>query len=153
MAAAGSPSTMEPWERSLLIARAALVADRATAVVEKMEVEALAARRRLRLAESTLGQVNCWVAVLRENSRLTKEGELTTSRAAAFLARSEEDALSVASRLRSAEAELVGANKMLALLLAVEDVKAVAKSVFPDGYEVYDGYLHFNGACTGVFAD
>ena len=116
-------------------------------------MEALAATRRLRLAETTLAQVNECAAVLRERSRLTKGGVMTIYRTAAEVARLKAVALSVISRLRSGETDLAEANRWVALLMAIEDAEAVVDGVFPEGYEIYDGYLHFNGVCTGVIAD
>ena len=143
----------KPLEGGLVLARAALVAERAAAVVDALEVDALAAGRHLRLAESTFASVNEWVAMLRDHGRLTKVPVLALYRAAATVTSAEADSLAITNRLNAAEADLTKANRWMALLRDVQDAGEGLGGVFPDGYEVYDGYLHFHGVCTGVIAD
>ena len=141
----------QPLERGLVIARAALVADRAAAVVEALEAEALAAGRNLRLAERTLTRGTEYVAMLREYGRLTRVEVMALYRVAARVTTAERDALAIANRLNTAKVELTGANRWLVLLRATQD--ANESEVFPSGFTVYDGYLHYFGECTGVMAD
>ena len=143
----------QPLERGLVIARAALVAERAAAVVDALEVEALAAGRNLRLAARTLTRGTEWVAMLRDSGRLTRVEVMALYRVAARVTAAEADALAIANRLNTAEAELTRANRWMVLLRTAQDADESSDDIFPGGFEIYDGYLHYYGVCTGVMAD
>ena len=142
MAAADFTSSTPLWERCLLITRAVLVVDHAAAVVSTSAAGLVSATRCLRTAEGTLAKVDAWASNM-----------LIIYRVAAWVAQSEARVLSAMDRLRSAEANLAEASARVALLMSADAAEAPVVSVLPDGYEIYGGYLHFNGVCTGVMAD
>ena len=149
MAAAFLPA--QPLERGLVIARAALVADRAAAAVEALELEARAAERNHRFAVSTLARSTEHVEMVREWGRLTQVEVMYLYRAAANVTTTETEMVAVTNRLNSAKANLTQANRWMGLLRAAQDVDEA--EVFPSGFTIYGGYLHYYGECTGIMAD
>ena len=91
--------------------------------------------------------------MLRDYGRLTRVEVMALYRVAARVTTAEADALAIANRLNTAEAELTRANRWMVLLRTAQDADESSDDIFPSGFAICGGYLHYYGECTGIMAD